>query len=457
MHAVADTAAVRDAVKYADQWLDFRRELRDVPGMVVAVRHDREVLLSKGYGFAELDNSVPLSPRHVFRIASHSKMFTATAIMQLVERGRLRLDDRASMHIPWLTAEPTLRQLLNHAGGIVRDGAEADYWLTQASFPDHAQLRAILEHGAVFDTNQTFKYSNIGYGLLGLVVEAVADSTYNQYVKQHIVDRLGLADTGPEVHAGVTEHLVTGYSPSRLGVPRRPVALVVDTHALSPATGFYSTAEDLCRFAAAHWFGDTTLLTDASKREMQQPYWAIEQADENYGLGFSVKQIGSRRLIGHGGGFPGQSTRTLFDPADRLVVVVLTNTGAQTAAPGPIAETIVKIIDFALDKARSGQLAPPPLPLEPFTGRFLNLWGVTDVACFGNSLVAINPEQDDPVQHVTELEVVDPDTLRITRTGGYASPGEFFRYDRAPNGAPTRLVAGGLSRYPPAIFRERYT
>ena len=382
-------------------------------------------------------------------------MFTATAVMQLVEQGRLRLDERASTHIPWLTADVTIRQLLNHAGGIVRDGADADYWLTDAAFPDRAQLQAIAQQGVVFDANARFKYSNIGYGLLGLAIEAVTGVTYNAYVQQQIVDRLGLLDTGPEVRAGVADRLVTGYSTGRLGIPRRAVP-VVETHALSAATGFYSTADDLCRFAAAHWLGDTTLLSDASKREMQQPYWGIEHADEHYGLGFSVRQIGKRRVYGHGGGFPGQSTRTLFDPADRLVVVVLSNTTGQLGAAGPIAEAIVKIVDFALDQARAGRdQVAPGWPVERFVGRFMNLWGVTDVAAFGNSLVATNPELDDPVQHVAKLEVVDQDTLRIAETGGYGSPGEAVRYERDASGATTRIVAGGVSSYPVEVFRQR--
>jgi D-alanyl-D-alanine carboxypeptidase len=371
-----------------------------------------------------------------------------------VEQGRVRLDDRASACLPWLTGDVTLRQLLNHASGLIRDGADADYWLTEAPFPDRARLQAIATSGVVLDPNQSFKYSNIGYSLLGLVIEAVTGTTYNQYVKQHIVDRLGLADTGPEVHAGVTGRLVTGYSTSRLGIARRPVA-IVETHALSPATGFYSTGEDLCRFAAAHWLGDTTLLSDASKREMQQPYWGVDYADEHYGLGFNTRQIGQRRVLGHGGGFPGQSTRTLFDPTDHLVVSVLSNTGGPDGAAGPIAESIVKIIDFAL--AESGGDHPAPAwPVERFVGRFANLGGVMDVVAFGNSLVATSPELDDPVQHVTKLEVVDENALRIVKTGGYGSPGETVRYERDASGATTRIAAGGPSSYPVDIFRERY-
>jgi CubicO group peptidase (beta-lactamase class C family) len=316
-----DKNGLRDALAYVDQWIAFRHEFRDIPGLVVAVRYADELVLSKAYGFAQLEPSIPMTTRHIFRIASHSKTFTATAIMQLVERDRLRLDDRASAYVPWLTSDVTIRQLLNHVGGIIRDGVDADFWRVEEPFPDLSVLRELAPESTILPTNTMFKYSNIGYALLGLVIEAVSGTAYNQYVKEHLVERLGLSDTGPEFHSGVVDRVVTGYTANRLGVPRQPVPNI-DTRVMSPAAGFYSTAEDLCRYAAAHWLGDETLLSDASKREMQHPAWNVEHSEDRYGLGFSVQVVGERQLVGHGGGFPGQSTRTLIDPVDQLVVVV---------------------------------------------------------------------------------------------------------------------------------------
>jgi D-alanyl-D-alanine carboxypeptidase len=456
--AEGGTSALEAGAAYADSWIAYRREFRDIPGLVVAVQHHQQLLLSKAYGFARLDESTktPMTTQHIFRIASHSKTFTATAVMQLVEQGRLRLDDRAAAYLPSLATDVTIRQLLNHVAGIIRDGTAADYWQVDAPFPDRQQLIMIASAGSMFEPNEAFKYSNIGYALLGLIIEAASGTSYNQYVKEHIVDRLGLAHTGPEFDAALSDQLVTGYSRARLGVPRRPVSIAIDTRVLSSATGFYSTAEDLCRYAAAHCLGDDTLLSDASKREAQQPYWTVADADEDYGLGFSIRQIGQRRMVGHGGGFPGQSTRTVIDPVDRLVVVVLSNMSGPDGFADPLAITIVKILDFAVDRARAASAAPGPRLLERFTGRFANLWGVTDVVAFGNALVALSPEADDPLQRVTELAVLDADTLRIAATGGYGARGESFRYIRDSDGNVERVVAGGVSAYPVELFRARY-
>ena len=447
---------LRDGAAYVDQWVSYQRERRELPGVVVAVRHADELILCKGYGHADLERQIPMTPGHIFRIASHSKTFTATAIMQLVEAGKLRLDDPLADSIPWLQdrvglTRVTVRQALNHTTGIVRNGDDADYWQLEQPFPDGEELRRLVEEGGVvLDANTSFKYSNIAYALLGLVIEATGSEPYDAYVKRHIIDRLGLDDTGPDTDARARERLATGYTARRFGLPHRPLR-DVPTGALAPATGFYSTAEDLCRYTAGHFFGDETLLSDASKREMQQPYWKVAQADMHYGLGFAIHEIGGRRFVGHGGAFPGHATMTLFDPSDRLVVVVLIN---EVGGPAAIlAQGIVTTIAFAL--AQNPAAKGSPRSHERFTGRFANMWGVTDVAAFGDELVALQPEADDPVKIVTRLAVVDEQTLRVTESHGMAAPGEAIRYVRDRAGHVTKVIAGGTSAYPVAIYRER--
>jgi len=451
-----DLDLLRAAAAYGGEWIAYQQERRDVPGVVVAVWGGDHLLLSQGYGYADLEGQEPMTPAHIFRIASHSKTFTATAVMQLVERGRLRLDDRIATFVPWLQGladldAVTVRQALNHTSGIVRDGHDADYWQLESGFPDQDGVRRLVEEGGrVLATNEAFKYSNIAYALLGLVIEAAAGLPYNDVVRQQIIGPLGLRDTGPETDAHARERLVTGYTQRRLGLARRPIP-DVPTAALSPATGFYSTAKDLCRYAAAHFLGNQTLLSDAAKREMQQPSYTITQSDDRYGLGLSSVEIGERRLVGHGGAFPGHSTRTLFDPKEGIAVVVLTNETRGPAAT--LAAGLWRIIDFALRQpSGSGQRTPA---LEQFTGRFVNLWGVLDVVAFGDTLIALAPDDEDPGKTATRLVVLDDTTLRITTTSGYGAPGETVRYVRDATGRVEKIISGGLSSYPLDLYRQR--
>jgi len=447
---------VRDAVGYADIWVALRARTQRVPGAQVAVAVAGEVLLSSAHGFARLpgtngadDPGEPLTGKHLFRIASHSKTFTATAVMQLVEAGKVRLDDTVEEHVAALAGSPiadrTVAELLAHGGGVVRDSHEADFWQLQREFPDSdALVAACLDAADVLERNEQFKYSNIGYGVLGLVVEAVSGDPYSDYVVENVVRRLGLRDTGPELDATRSDEYAVGYSGLAAYDRRLPID-PVDTRALASATGFWSTAEDLCRYAAGHVLGDERLLSDASKRRMQRGEWEVEGTEERYGLGFGIHKIGERRMIGHGGGFPGHITRTLIDPVDGLTVVALTN-----AIDGPareLAQGIVKLVDTALEGAKESSPDDAAADLASYTGRFGALWGVTDVVDLGGRLQLVYPDQADPTTAMEKLEVVDTDTLRIDEASGFSSPGETVRYIRS-DGRVARVVVGGMSAVP---------
>lgn len=420
-----------EVLAYWGSYLDFRRQFDRVPGVQAAVVSGGDLAFSHAYGHSDVGAGRPLTERHLFRIASHSKTFTATAVLQLVEAGRLRLDDAAGTHLPELagsaTGSVTVRELLSHSGGITRDSDDGDFWQLAQPFPDRAGLVEILRAAgsAVIDRNERFKYSNIGFGLLGLIVGSAAATPYNDYVFTHIVGRLGLRDLGPELDAARIDEYAVGYSALSYADVRVPIEHV-DTRALSPATGFYSTARDLVRYFAAHLPGDERLLGAESQRQMRQALWDTtpDSGERRYGLGLAVDTVGDRTLIGHGGGYPGHITRSLVDPRDRIAVSVLTN-----AIDGP-AETLAKALFLLLDLATS---KPRPdgnrVDLERFTGRFAELWGVTDVVDLGGRLHLLDPTKTDPSTDAVPLEIVDGTTLRAAGGSGYGSYGEPVRYD----------------------------
>ena len=447
---------MRQAARYADSWVSLRARTQRIPGVQVAVAVAGDVLLSSAHGYARLpetndagDTGEPLTTQHLFRIASHSKTFTATAVLQLVEAGRLRLDDTVGQHVPALADSPiadrTLAELLAHGGGVVRDSHEAGFWQLEREFPDgDGLLAACRDASDVLERNERFKYSNIGYGVLGLVVEAASGRSFADYVAGEILERLGLHRTGPELDAARAGEYATGYS-SLAAYDRRLPIDPVDTRALASATGFWSTAGDLCRYAAGHVLGEERLLSDAGKRRMQRGEWDVEGTDERYGLGLGIYTVGERRMVGHGGGFPGYITRTLLDPADGLTVVVLTN-----AIDGPalaLTKGIVRLVDEALEAAR-GSSEQPIGDAASYTGRFAALWGVTDIVDLGGRLRLVDPNRPDPTEELGTLQVVDADTLRIEDDTGYAAPGEQVRYLRSDDGTTSSVVIGGVTAVP---------
>ena len=183
---------------------------------------------------------------------------------------------------------------------------------------------------------------------------------------------------------------------------------------------------------------------------MQRAEWAVEGTETSYGLGLSVSEIGERRMLGHGGGFPGHITRTLFDPVDRLAVSVLTN--AIDAPAEALATAAVRLVDLAqqgLDRPARARMSIDGVDLERWCGRFANLWRVFDVVALGGRLLAIDPTMADPAAEPQELAIVDERTLRFVDAPGYGSAGEVIVYDRADDGSVRSLRGGsGSTSYP---------
>jgi CubicO group peptidase (beta-lactamase class C family) len=452
----AEVAAA--AAPYLTSWLEHQRRRLRVPGVQAAIRVGDRLVLDTALGVADVATGEPLTPGHLFRIASHSKTFTATAVLQLVEAGRLRLDDPVARWVPVLAgtrlAPVTVRELLGHQGGVVRDGRDNDHWQLLKPFPDQAGLLQVAaEEGAVLGRNEHFKYSNIGYSLLGLVIEAVTGTGYGAHVQAAVIDPLGLADTGPEWDPARAGDYSAGHTGLLDGDDVRSAIPHVDTRAMASATGFTSTARDLTAFGATHFTGDESLLSDGSKRLMRRSESEIRahgQEPRYYGLGLDLRTAGERRLVGHSGGYPGHITRTWIDPDGQVVVSVLTN--AVDGPADPLARGLLALLDLALAAPEGDS---PPADLQRHTGRFANLWGTTDVALLGGRLVLLHPGLPEPAAEYAELTVVDADTLRLETLPGFGSPGETVEYEWAGDGDVRQVRIGGVSSWPEEVFRSR--
>ena len=179
------------ALDYIAQWLEYQMRESEQPGCVLALVHDGRVVFDRAFGHADIIDRVLLTPRHRFRVASHSKTFSAAGILKLREQRKLSLDDWVGQYVAGLhpaIAGTTIAQLLSHSAGIVRDGTDSGQWHDARPFLNEAELRADLAAAPAIDAGTRFKYSNHGFGLIGLVIEAVTRSAYRDWIRRAVIE-----------------------------------------------------------------------------------------------------------------------------------------------------------------------------------------------------------------------------------------------------------------------------
>lgn len=290
----------------------------DVFAGSVLVARDGEILLDRGYGFANREWRVPNAGDTKFRLASVSKQFTAVAVMILHERGLVDLDAPIKTWLPDVPASwdrVTVRRLLNHTSGVPDFTRFDDYEAlkTTATTPD-ALIARFRDRPLDFRPGETFAYSNSGYVLLTAVIEKSSGQSYAAFVAETLFDPLGMTDSGYDSHAVVLPRRASGYVPTADGVAN---ADYVDMSVPQGAGGLYSTTRDLLKWEQGLFGGQ--LLRPSSLIDLTTP----DHNDNAFGL--FVKKDGGDTVISHSGGIDGFNTYLAYDPAQRMTVVVLGN------------------------------------------------------------------------------------------------------------------------------------
>lgn len=433
--------AMEHALDYADRWIAYRRWRLRVPGVQLAVRIGGELVLERAHGLADEATREPLTAAHRFRIASHSKSLAAIAAMRLVDDGALRLDDAIGALVPALAATDaaalTVRELLSHGSGATRDGDDVAFWQLADDFPDADRLLAIATSGVRrLDASAEFKYSNIGFGLLGLAIEAVAGEPYADVLARLVLAPLGLEATSADIE-GASGPLATGHSALHSSDERAPLGSP-SSRALAAATGAVSTAAELSDALRVVTDADERLLSGTARRRMRQRQWSTTGRDgavAGYGLGLMLREIDGRTWHGHGGAWTGQSTRTLVDAERDVVVSVLAN--AIDAPAEELAVGVARIVQAALDPAAELDAAELELA-RSFEGSFASIWGRLDVVALGGRLLGIAPTAADPLAAVDVLTPRSADRVTIAAATGMGSSHEEAIAERDETGRVER-------------------
>ncbi|KQP22910.1 serine hydrolase [Pseudorhodoferax sp. Leaf267] len=450
----------RAALEYVPRWMEMQMRATERPGVSLAVNHRQRTVLELALGHADLPAGKRLTPRHRFRIASHSKSFTAAGILKLREAGLLQLDDPVGQHIAGLhprLAEATLAQLLSHSAGTTRDGPDAGQFQDRRPFLGQRELMQQLAEAPPLEPNSRFKYSNHGFALLGQVIEALTGEAYGDWMQREILDAAGLRETlvDADADAACAKLLARGHSGKLLLGRRVVVPGDQSTHALAPAAGFVSTAADVASFYA-QLLPDArrSVLSPASRREMLRRHWAVPHSSAPGWYGLGVMQGGHQGWdwVGHTGGFQGFVSRSLALPAQQLSISVLCN-----SIDGFSWQWMDGLVQILQTFERHGA---PTAATRAWDGRFWSPWGPTDLVPMRDRVFAVSPSFGLPFTDATELTPHGKDRAVMSQANGYASFGEEVRLVRGAKGEIKELWLGGSRNVPEAMaaraMRKRY-
>jgi len=316
LHRMTQAQAVAALADHAQQ----RARADEFAGAVLVARHGK-VLLQEAWGRADRKSGTANTLATRFRIGSMNKMFTAVAILQLVEAHKLALDDPIGQHLPNypskdLAAKVTVRHLLTHTGGTGDIfGAEfEEHRLTLREHRDY--LRLYGSRGLTHEPGTRFEYSNYGFVLLGALIEKVSGMSYDDYVGDHVFRPAGMRSTGSLPESVDVPDRAVGYMRTSPGGPWEPNTDTLPWRGTS-AGGGYSTVGDLLRFAQALRSGK--LISMATLAEATRPH------QQQYGYGFGVQGQGQLRSYGHGGGAPGMNGELRVFAELGYVVISLSN------------------------------------------------------------------------------------------------------------------------------------
>jgi len=324
---IASKASCQDLTDKADAYLSTWAKQGRFSG-VVLIAKDGKVVLRKGYGMANFELNVPNTPETVFRIGSITKMFTAFSILQLEERGKLKVSDPVIQYIPELPrawSAITIHQLLCHKSGIPEFLGTKAYNNQDDPLRVENALKEFADKPLVTAPGEVLRYSNSGYILLGRIVEKVSGKSYEEYLTENILTPAGMTHTAFDHYAPVVPNRANGYNfDGEFLINTKPG----DSAMTGPAGALRSTADDLYTFDRVLRAG--TLFSSAITQKAWTAYghWSARPPitmEAEYGYGWMIGQDFGHRYLAHGGWVNGFVSDFKRYPDDNVVVILLSN------------------------------------------------------------------------------------------------------------------------------------
>ena len=321
--AAAATQPYAEASANADK-IGNELVARGIPGVAIAVAVNGRLAYAQGFGYADLEERVPVWPTTKFRIGSISKSFTATALVQLVEQGKIDLDAPVQRYVPSFPdkgVKITPRLLAGHLAGIRH--YKGDEFLISQHYDSVLDALKIFENDPlVAPPGAGFHYSSYGYDLLSAVIESASGENFLVYMQRHVFTPLGLVDTTPDQNRSIIEERSRFYERERDGTTDN--SPYVDNSYKWAGGGFLSTSEDLVRFGSA--LLHPGFLPESSLRLLFTSQKTNSGQETGYGMGWFIQKSASgQRIYQHSGGSVGGTSQLIIYPDTGVVVALTTN------------------------------------------------------------------------------------------------------------------------------------
>lgn len=373
-----DTPASGPAQRLRDQVDALFRPVAtgNTPGAVVGILRNQQIVFSKGYGMADVETGTPITVSTKFRIGSVTKPYTAIAVLQLVEAGKLRLDDPLSRFFPDIPDAGLIRiaHLLSHTSGI----------------PDFIPLEEVRKRPLEFVPGTRINYSNNGYQILGRIIEKVSGRSWEEYLHEHIFAPAGMKNSGFDR----TRHLpgrAAGYLSGKDGA--YSAVPMEDAEGAYAAGGLYSTVEDMLLWVQA--LNSGKLLSREVLQRATAPGLTSDGRKTVYGFGWMTRSFRGLREYGHGGDIPGFAAYFAQYPDEDFAVIVLSNIGMRPPGPLPDAGALAhRIVEIWLNDRLQPDGPPAPVPvsastLRSYTGRYKILAPEVIIRNMGSEIVVV--------------------------------------------------------------------
>tara|TARA_B100001939_G_scaffold148216_1_gene128290 strand:- start:3107 stop:4534 length:1428 start_codon:yes stop_codon:yes gene_type:complete len=397
-----DEKEYSEAFQLIDYWLEAQKDYEKLPGLTAVVTDKKETKWTGSFG---LSNGVePMKVENTFSICSISKLFTAVAIMQLVEDGKINLDDPIQKVLPWFdinnefkdVPELTIKSILSHSSGLPRE-SNHPYW-SWPDFPFPTKQDVIDElknQEMLYPPSKYYQYSNLGLSLLGFIVEEVTQTNFDDYVNQKILIPLSMNNTKTYMSTeDYGKNLTLGYSSLNRNNEREKVNFF-DADGIAAAAGFTSNVEDLAKFA--RWQIDLVksleknILSPETLKLMHEIHWDDKLTSVTRGLGFGVYNFDGENWVGHGGSCPGYRSQLYINTNKELAYSVMINSSG--TSPTKYIDGIHEILsNVTLKKGEEINR------FEEFEGKYISQPWVSEtyVQSWGDNLALVSLPSDDP-------------------------------------------------------------